>query len=422
MTKLAKIIRPKGEGKTVIKNVSYLAVLQIAGYVFPIITVPYLARTIGAEGYGRIAFAAAIMVWIQTITDWGFNYTATRDVAQNRDNKEVVSRIFSNVLWSRMVLCLVSGIVLCVMVVSIPTFRENWKVIFVTFLLVPGHICFPDWFFQAVEKMKYTTIFNLCIKLFFTLAVFLVIKERGDFIYQPLLTSIGYLACGAVALYMIIRRWGYRIYPPEMKSILGTIKSGTDVFINNLMPNLYNSLSIVLLGFWGGPVANGIYDGARKFVEIFKNLHNVLARAFFPFLSRRTEKHHIFAVINIGTAAFGAILLALLAPLIIRIFLGEEFAESVLPMRLLAVSIVFLAMANTYGTNYLIIHHQERILRNYTIAASVIGLLAAIPLIKCYSYLGVAWVVLLCRALLGLSSYYLTVRHKKSLRNKDIEE
>lgn len=407
------------DGKVLVKNFTYLSILQVAGYIFPLITIPYLARTIGAEGYGKIAFASAIIIWIQTITDWGFNFTATRDVAQNRDNADKVSEIFSNVLWARLLLCLLSGIILLVLVITIPTFRENSGVIFVSFLMVPGHILFPDWFFQAIEKMKYTTFFNLIIKLVFTIAVFLYIKERNDYIYQPLLTSIGYIISGFGALYLIIRKWKYSIKKPQIKQILTTIRGGFDVFINNLMPNLYNSLSVVLLGFWGGPVANGIYDGGKKYVEIFRNFHHVLSRTFFPFLSRHKEKHHIFVLFNVGTAVVGTIILFLFAPLIIRVMMGEEFEESIEVMQILSLSIVCLSIANTYGTNYLIIHHQERNLRNNTIIFSILGLVIAIPLIKEYTYIGVALTVLICRFLLAMSTYILAIKYKKRIREQN---
>lgn len=75
-------------------NFMWLSVLQVASCVFPLITMPYLARVIGVEGFGEIAFASAIMVWIQTIADWGVNLTATRDVAQNRDNPQKKFRDF----------------------------------------------------------------------------------------------------------------------------------------------------------------------------------------------------------------------------------------------------------------------------------------------------------------------------------------
>mgnify|MGYP003522537605 CR=1 FL=1 len=149
------------DGKTLIANFGYLSLLQIASYVFPLITLPYLARVIGVEGFGKIAFAAAIMVWFQTIADWGFNFTATRDVAKNRDNKEKISEIFSNVFWARVFLMLISLIGLSVCVLVIPKFKENANIIMISFLMIPGHILFPDWFFQAIEKMKYITILNL---------------------------------------------------------------------------------------------------------------------------------------------------------------------------------------------------------------------------------------------------------------------
>ena len=169
-SEIKKRISGSKDGKTVFANFGYLSLLQIAGYVFPLITMPYLARVIGADGFGKIAFASAIVVWIQTISDWGFNLTATRDVAQNRADKEKVSRIFSNVLWARCLLTIFSGLLLLIAVLTVPYLRENADIIFVTFLLVPGHILFPEWFFQAIEKMKYTTIFNLLIKLVFTIA------------------------------------------------------------------------------------------------------------------------------------------------------------------------------------------------------------------------------------------------------------
>ena len=117
------------EARTLASNFAWLSVLQVASYIFPLITMPYLARVIGTIGFGKIAFASAIMVWIQTIADWGFNLTATRDVAQNRDDKQRVSEIFSNVLWARCVLMLLSFAVLVLLILFIPQFYENRLVI-----------------------------------------------------------------------------------------------------------------------------------------------------------------------------------------------------------------------------------------------------------------------------------------------------
>lgn len=412
ISEIKKQINKSKDGKTVFANFGYLSLLQVAGYVFPLISMPYLARVIGADGFGKIAFASAIVVWIQTISDWGFNLTATRDVAQNRNNKEVVSRLISNVLWARSVLTLLSGIILLLVVLLVPYLRENADIIFVTFLLVPGHILFPEWFFQAIEKMKYTTFFNLFLKFVFTVAVFVFIHKREDYLIQPLLTTIGYLLCGIGALYLIFKKWGYTLYKPQWTEIFKTIRNSTDVFINNLMPNLYNSFSVMLLGFFGGSTANGIYDGGNRFPVIFYQFQSVLSRAFYPFLSRRPDKHSFYAKLNIVSALAGTVILVLISPLIIKIMLGDEFEKSVVVMQILSLSVVFLAMDYTYGTNFLIINHKEKPLRNLTFVSSLVGMSVAIPLVYYFSYMGAAITVLLCRGMLGVGSYILAQKYR----------
>lgn len=412
ISEIIKQINSSKDGKTVFANFGYLSLLQVAGYVFPLISMPYLARVIGADGFGKIAFASAIVVWIQTISDWGFNLTATRDVAQNRDNKELVSRIISNVLWARSVLTLLSGIILLLVVLLVPYLRENADIIFVTFLLVPGYILYPEWFFQAIEKMKYTTFFNLFLKLVFTVAVFVFIHKREDYLIQPLLTTIGYLLCGIGALYLIFKKWGYTLYKPQWIEIFKTIRNSTDVFVNNLMPNLYNSFSVMLLGFFGGSTANGIYDGGNRFPSIFYQFQSVLSRAFYPFLSRRPDKHSFYAKLNIVSALVGSVILVLISPLIIKIMLGDEFEKSVVVMQILSFSVVFLAMGYTYGTNFLIINHKEKPLRNLTFVSSIVGMCVSVPLVYYFSYIGAAVTVLLCRGLLGVGSYVLAKRIK----------
>ena len=404
------------EAKTLASNFMWLSLLQVAGYIFPLITLPYLAQVIGAEGLGKIAFAAAIMVWIQTIADWGFNFTATRDVAQNRDNPEKVSEIFSNVFWARCTLVLLSFIVLVLLILIVPQFRENSSVILITFLMVPGHVLFPDWFFQAIEKMGYITILNLLMKLVFTAMVFIFIKQPEDYILQPLFTSLGYVVSGLIALYYIVCKWGIKLHKPNGAGVLQTIKRSTDVFINNLAPNLYNSFSTVLLGFFGGGIANGIYDGGVKFFNIGSQLLSIFTRTFFPFLSRRPEKHNQFASLTIGISIVIAAILYIAAPWLVQFMLSPEFTDSVIVLRILAVSLVFITLSSVYGSCYLIIHKQEQILRKITLYSSLAGFIIAWPLIYNFSYVGTALTVAFSRLLLGVFTMIFAKRRMNQVK------
>ena len=395
-------VKASKDAKTLIANFAWLSALQFAGYLFPLVTMPYLAKVIGVEGFGKIAMALAVTTWIQTIADWGFNYTATRDIAQNREDVNRVSEIFSNVLWARCLLMGISFFVLLFLIVVVPKFREEATILLVAFLMVPGHILFPDWYFQAVERMKYITILNVLMKFLFTIAVFLVIKTPEDYILQPLLMAAGYMIFGLIALYIIVVRWQIQIRKPIWSQILATLKGSFDVFVNTIVPNLYNSFSIVLLGVISGGTATGYFDGGNKFVQLGDQLMHVVSRAFFPFLARKIDHHRIYARIHMGCACCLALALFVLAPYLIRYLLSPEFMPAVTVLRILAVSIVFLALSNIYGANYLLVRHKERIMRNVMVFSSLCGFLMGYPLITKYSYVGAALTIAISRMLVGI--------------------
>lgn len=412
-----KRLKNSKDSRRLISNFGYLSLLQIAGYVFPLITIPYLANIIGVEGFGKIAFASAIIVWIQTVADWGFIYTSTRDIAKNRGDIDLVSDIFSRVFWARCFLMVLSFLVLLILVMLIPIFRENSAIIFVTFLMIPGHIMCPDWFFQAVEKMKYITVLNILSKLLFTILVFLFVKEKDDYILQPLFVSLGFVLSGLMAMYLILIRWKVRLTFVPFRSILKTIKYSTDIFINTLMPNLYNSLSSILLGLFWGEIANGLLDAGRKFYQITYQFLDIISRVFFPFLSRKEEKHGVFAKIYFGISGVAALLLFVCSSILTDFFYGENFKDAVIVLRILAVSIPFLVMQSIYGRNYLLIIGYEKEVRNITVVSSIIGFVMAMPLVYFFSYIGCACVLLVTNALMGISLMIkgIKIKNKKNI-------
>lgn len=406
------------DGKSLASNFGYLMIMQIAGYIFPLLTIPYLAKVIGVEGFGKIAFAAAVIVWFQTITDWGFNYTATRDVARNQDNLDKVSEIFSNVFWAKILLASFSFIILFIGTEVIPYLRQNQVLLFITFLLIPAKILFADWFFQAMERMKFITIFDFSSKVIFTGCIFLFIKEKNDFIFQPLLLSLGSLIVGIVSIYIINFKFKVKIFFPDYKGIYLTIKNSKDVFINNIFPNLYNSSSSIILGFFGGSHSNGLLDAGNKFANIIQQFNSIFSRVFFPFLSRKSEKHSLYAKINISISIMSSLFLIILAPFIIKFFFTPDFYDSIYVLRIMALSLIFLTLSNTYGLNYMIIHGYEKELRIITIRVSILGFMLSFPFIYFYSFIGAAITIALTRAILGCSIMYKAKKIHRSILKK----
>lgn len=399
----------KGESRTLISNFLSLSLLQIAGYVFPLLTVPYLAHVIGVNYYGEIAFAMAIMVYFQTLVDYGFIYSAVRDISRIKQELDKVSDIYSNVMWARWFLVGCAFILLCILIILIPKFMEIKWLLLMSFLTVIGHAMFPDWMFQALEKMKYITIFNVIVKLIFTGAIFLFIKKPEDYLLQPVLTAIGYFISGMGALWLI-RKWEIRLRKPALKEIKLSLKKNFDLFLNQLVPNLYNSASILLLGFFHGNAANGVYDAANKFNTAGSNLFSIISRTFYPFLSRRMDKHTFFVKFNLCCAFLVSASLFFGAPYIIHIFFPSNFYSAIPILQILSISMIFLAINNIYGTNYLIIKGYERKMRQITMYSSIIGLLIGVPSVYFFSYLGVAVTITLSRSIMGVWS---TIAAKK---------
>ena len=87
-------------------NFTYLSLLEVIGLLLPLISYPYLIRTVGANYYGIVVFAQAIIAYIIIVVNFGFNVSATRRVSESRDNLLKIKQIYSSVVYSKLMLFL----------------------------------------------------------------------------------------------------------------------------------------------------------------------------------------------------------------------------------------------------------------------------------------------------------------------------
>jgi len=393
-------------------NFLALTALKAVGYIFPLVTLPYLTAVVGVEKFGELAFASAIMVFVETITDWGFNYTATRDVAQNRERLDVVSRIFSEVLFSKLLLMMLCFCGLYLATVWIGAFHDYRLLLLLTFAYIPGHILFPEWLFQAFERMKYITILNVLSKTLFTVLIFIVIRKQSDYIYQPLLLAGGFAVSGIIAQWIIIKKFQVRIIVPGWRALYTRLRRSTDMFICLFFPNLYSNFSTILLKSTAGEYATGIYSAGRAFQNITDQVVQLLSRTFFPFLARHNDKHIFYTKIAGIVTAGSCLFVFVFADLLVKVFYADSFHSAATVVRILSITPFLLYLNDAFGVNYLVIKGREKLLKNITVFGSIAGFAAAWLLIPAYDYIGAAVTMVFSRGLLGICTYLMAKREQ----------
>src|SRR5690606_16107901 len=204
--------------------------------------------------------SASLVAYFQSLTDFSFRITATRDVAIFKDNQKKLNLIYSKVLSVKFVFLIFSYLIIAFLVALVPQFNEYKIIYFSSSLMLFGYAIFPEWFFQGIEKMRYITFLNVGVKLFFTIMIFVFIREKDDFWMYPLLQSSGFIGAGLIGQYILIRKYKLKLSFLPLQKIIRVIKENVPVFINQFIPTLYNNSSVFLLGLLSSNMIVGIYN------------------------------------------------------------------------------------------------------------------------------------------------------------------
>lgn len=415
MKRIRNILKNK-DYKALIENIVSLGVLQFVNLVLPLLVLPYMLRTVGFEKYGIIVVAASLVMYFQSLTDYSFAITATRDVAVFRDSKKKLDLIFSKVMSIKFFFLFLSLIIIAIFSFLVPKFFEYRYIIYFSMLMLVGNVLFPDWYFQGIEKMKYITMINAFVKVLFTVLVFVFIKNENDYWIYPLLQSLGYIIAGLVGLFIVIRKHNIKFYVIGWRRVRRTIQVNFPVFINQFMPVLYNNTSSFLLGMMVSNSAAGLFNSLKKVVDMAIMLIEVTSRAFFPFLNRQKHFFLKYRKMMLSLGVLMVILILLFSKLIFRC-LSITYVNSFWILLTLSLGIIGIAMYNIYGTNYLIIKRKDKLVMKNTFLVSVVGFVLSFPLIYSFEIMGGALSLSFSRFFLGVGVVYLYHKLKKKNEN-----
>ncbi len=272
--------------KRLISNLFSLTALRGANMLLPLITLPYIVRVLGVETFGLVSFSLSIVMYFDILISFGFELSATREISMHREDNKKVSEIFSSVMIIKGLLFLVSTSILTILVFTIDSFRENAILYYATFGIVFGNFLFPLWLFQGMERMKYITYINVSSRVIFTLLIFVFVKEEQDYIFVPLLNSLGAISGGIYALWLVFRIFSIKFTIPSREKIISQIKSSKPFFLSRVANRGSQYYATTIIGLFFGNIVVGYYTMAAKLYFAFMSLGGIVSQTFYPYMSR----------------------------------------------------------------------------------------------------------------------------------------
>jgi PST family polysaccharide transporter len=390
------------ENKGLVQNVFSLSVLQIASYIIPLITLPYLIRVLGAENFGKVSFAMAYVFYFIAIVDYSFPLKATKEIAISDKSEKQLSHLFSVVMYTKFFLFLIGLVFTIVLTTYVPALKENKKIILYTYPMVLGMIFYPFWFFQGIEDMKFITFNNLISRSISVLLILIFVKTEKDFVYVPLINSAGFLLGGIYALLIIYKRFKTCFVRIPIQVLIHELKEGWNIFLIRFVPNLYNNSSVFILGLIAGNAAVAYFTAGKRIVDAVQSMNQAVTRAFYPFLNRRGDKFNKAKYIIIGSGAFLSLGILTLAYPIYKVLFTEDFLPSFYVMLILGFSPLFISIDSAYGSNGLLRIGKDKIYKNVILLCALVGIISGIFLIKILSFYGAALNLVLVRGIIAV--------------------
>ena len=399
------------------KNIFSLSFIQIANYLLPLITIPYVVRIIGPDNLGIINLAQALIGNLIIIVNFGFDFTATREISIHRNNKKVVNEIFNATLFAKLILFFLTTIIFFVLI-NIDAYNKYSLVIFYTYIVVFANVLFPTWYFQGTEQLTKTAIVNFLSRFLTLVLTFVCIQNAEDYALYPLIISMGQFIFNSLSLVYVVKVSKIVLALPRISQIIKAIKDGVSIFISTIVINFYQAGGVIILGLFATNEAVGYFSAASKIIVLFQSIILYpLYQSLFPHLSKsfdikideglRVLRKMLFWVIGVTSA--GSVVLFFGANLIILIIYGEKFLPAVICLRVVSVLLIIIGIRDVLGVQGLINMKKDKIFMIITGTGALFSILLYVYFSSNFQELGtsIAWVITETIVMIGfIYSYY----------------
>ncbi|MGZ7068412.1 MAG: flippase, partial [Methanobacterium sp.] len=271
--------------RNIAKNTTVLFIATIISYVLGFFINIYIARYLGAEGFGIISLALAITGIFAIFTDLGLNTLTIRDIA--RDKSLTEDYITNTTIIKIFLSFLTIGLLILTVNIIGYSLEVKYVIYIITLSLIFG--AFTSIFnsvFQALQKMEYMSIGNILNSVLLFAGVILGIYYNLNIFFFAAIYMVANLL---VLIYSSLAYiWKFSIPTVDINLSIWKLKlkEALPFGITNIFGSIYYWIDTVMLSIMVGNEVVGWYNAAYRLMFVFLSIYSVYMSSMFPVMSK----------------------------------------------------------------------------------------------------------------------------------------
>ena len=373
------------------------AILTMSSFIFPLITFPYVSRTLLPVGTGKVSFATSLISYFSMFAQLGIPTYGIRVCAKVRDDREELTRTAQELLIINLIMNVFSYAALVVALLCVPRLREDRTLyVIISFTIILTSIGM-EWLYKALEQYTYITVRSIIFKFAALIAMFLLIHTPGDYVIYG---GITIMAASASNILNFINAHRYiDLKPVGHYNLRRHIKPVCVFFAMSCATTVYLNLDTVMLGFMVSEADVGFYDAAVKIRNVLLSVVTSLGAVLLPRASYYIEHGQVSEFRRITNKAFSFVwLIASPMTLFFIIFAresvlllsGTAYEGAVVPIQIIMPTLFFVGVSNLTGMQMLVPLGREQVVLYSEIAGAVVDVIINAILIPKYASAGAA--------------------------------
>ncbi|AFZ66507.1 oligosaccharide flippase family protein [Deinococcus peraridilitoris] len=390
---------PPLPGSQFLSNLAALYGIQLATLFLPLLSLPYLTRVLQPAAWGQLGAITSLSFVLLLLVEYGFQLSATRDVARHRDEPRRLARIVAGVQGAKAILLLLMLGAALIVYALIPVVRETPAVYWCGVAFAAAQGFSPFWYFQGVERVQRAAALDMAARGLAVAGVFVFVHGPQDAYRVLALQAV----CSLLAVAWNTGRM-YREVPlrlPRWPEALGALRAGWTLFVFRGGVALYTSANAFVLRLFLPAASVANFVNAERLANAGKSLLQPVSQLLFPRVthliqSDRPRARHLTArslMLMTAVGCLGAGLAFMLAPLIVPVVFGPGYERSVNALRILSLSIPFVAVSNVLGLQWMLPLGLDRVFNGIIISAGVLNIALAVLLVRAFGLTGMSGAV-----------------------------